>query len=125
MSNLQTYYLILTKDKKILSRLSFLYEKDKQFYILDEVGEICDKIVEFIINPEKVEASWSRDIGIHELTYYNCKVFKDCNDDYDYDNPDESCLICEECCVFYFFAEDKKSDWYFEDQFGWLLNKEI
>lgn len=105
----ETYHLIFCDpDNQVLIRLSFDYKRDQQFYILDEVGEIVYKVLETVgllgKHPNH-NASWTRDIFVHQLTYYK----SDCES---YDG--EICTVC-------FFTEAYMSDWYFRKYYGYLL----
>ena len=61
----------MTENNKILCTLSFDFLEDKQFYILDEMSVVCDSLFKLFFSDRVYqEASWTRDIAVHELTYY-------------------------------------------------------
>ena len=117
----QLYHLVLCgENNKVLCRLSFEFLKDKQFYILGEMSVVCDSLFKLFF-PDRVyqEASWTRDIAVHELTYYATFAKTECV------RPQcRGCHACETCedeiCYFYFFTDDYTSDWYFKEHYGFL-----
>ena len=118
----QLYHLVLCdENNKVLCTLSFDFLEDKQFYILDEMSVVCDSLFKLFFSDRVYqEASWTRDIAVHELTYY--ATFRKTDDCAGTDCG--GCSDCERCedeiCYFYFFTDDYTSDWYFKEHYGFL-----
>lgn len=120
----EKYHLIFCNpDKEVLGRLSFNYARDQQFFMLDQVGEIVYQVLKTMGLLEKhpnYSACWTRDIQVHELTYYKSITKTECSD-----SRCEGCSHCEdygdEIYTIYFFTDEYMSDWYFKEHFGFLI----
>lgn len=105
---IEKYHLVFCDhENKVFSWLSFYYKSDQQFFMLDKAGDFVHHLLEMIGLIEKYPnytADWSRDIQVHELTYYKSKSERN-------DDP---------ICTVYFFTDEYMSDWYFKEHFGFL-----
>ena len=109
----EKYHLIFCNpDNEVFSRLSFNYARDQQFFILDQVGELVDKVLKFVGLLEKHpnhDISVTRDIQVHEFAYYKTEC--------------EYCDKENEICTVYFFTDAYMSDWYFKEHFEFLMGE--
>ena len=106
----------------VLGQVSFPYKKEQRFDLLDEVGELADFILRNELKKYPAHwACWTRDISVHQLSYYKCMEKIDCDSRY--------CAGCPHCEVtgdsifeVYFFTDKYISNWYFQEHYKFLLS---
>ena len=119
----ELYHLVLVDpDSKVLARLSFEFTADKEFYIRDEVADICEPLFNLLFSNRSYQIyAWTRDLSLHQLTYYGKYTKEECRRDKE---GCRGCYVCEEyedeICTAYFFTDAYVSDWYFQEHYAFL-----